>query len=45
MSLDFKKGAGAKYDYYTCVTCNINCKEIVIVGVCEGCRDGCHMGH
>ena len=25
MTLEFKKGAGVKYDYWTCATCNINC--------------------
>ena len=32
MSFDFKKEAGAKYDYYTCVTCNINCKMRLMQG-------------
>ncbi len=45
MSLDFKKGAGEKYDYYTCVSCNLNCKGWVMEGICEGCKDGCHSGH
>lgn len=28
MTLDFKKGAGVKYNYWTCTTCNINCNFI-----------------
>ena len=42
MTLNFEKDITATYNYFSCKTCNSNCKLIfninLLIGICENCK-------